>query len=165
MNFSKVAQHSKFPVKCNWNWNDLVLLWCKILLLLLQKSCLFLLVLKEPQHFTWFLFYRSRKNLQHLANFAKNICHDLGKRNQKSKNFIHQKTKTASTGDWSCLRLLLGFISCSLEEKSLILVFMTKTCETHISHWFHFPPYSRYGKQNLLKSVRVFTPSLPSELA
>ena len=166
MIFSKVAKHSNFAVKCNWNWNDLVLLWCKTLLLLLRKSCLFLLVLKEPQQFSWFLFIRSWKNLQYLANFAKKICYDRGYRNQKCKTFIHKKTKTPSTGDCSCLRLLLTFISCSLEEKSLILVFMTKTCETHISHWFHFPPYSRHGKQNLLlKSIRVFTPCLPSELA
>ena len=165
MNFSKVAKHSKLPVKCNWKWNDLVILWCRTFLLLLRKSCFFELVLKEPQHFSWFLFLRYWKNLQHLANFAKNNCHDRGKRNQKSRNFIHKKTKTPSTGDWSCRSLLLRFFSCSLEEKSLILVFMTKTCETHISHWFHFAPYSRYGKQNLLKSVRVFTPCLPSELA
>ena len=111
-------------------------------------------------------FARSWKNLQYLANFAKNNPHDGGKRNQKSKKFLHKKTKTPSLADWGCLRLLFRFISCSLEEKTLILVFMTKAGKNHISHWLHFAPYLRYGKPNvLLKSISVFTPCLPSELS
>ena len=110
-------------------------------------------------------FARSWKNLQYLANFAKNNCHDGGKRNQKSKKFLHKEIKTPSTVDWSSLRPLFRFVSCSLEEKSLILFFMTKTCKNHISRWLHFGPYLRYGKQNLLlKSISVFTPCLPSDL-
>ena len=109
---------------------------------------------------------RSWKDVQYLAKFAKINCHDDGKKNQNSNKFLHKKTQTPTTGDWSCRRLLFRFISCSLEEKSLILVFVTKTCKNHISHWLQFASYLRYGKQNLLlKSIPVFTPCLPSGLA
>ena len=126
---------------------------------------LFACLERTPTLFLHF-FPRSWKDVQYLAKFAKINCHDDGKKNQKSKKFLHKKTKTPSTGDWSCLRLLLlRFLSCSLEEKSPILVFITKTCKNDISHWFHFAPNLRHGKQNLLlKSLCVFTSCLPSEL-
>ena len=73
--------------------------------------------LEKPQQFSSIFIARCRKNWQCLANFAKKNCHDLGKRKQKSKKFLHKKTKTPSFGDWSCLRLLFRFISCSLEKK------------------------------------------------
>ena len=125
----------------------------------------FCLSWKNPNTFLAF-FSTILKRRAIPCEVCKINCHDDGTKNQKSKKFLHKKTKTPSTGDWSCLRLLLlRFLSCSLEEKSPILVFITKTCKNDISHWFPFAPNLRHGKQNLLlKSFCVFTPCLPSEL-
>ena len=87
----------------------------------------------NPNKFLAF-FPRSWKDVRYLAKFAKINCHDDGKKNQNSKKFLHKKTKTSTTGEWSCLHVLFRFISCSLEERSPILVFVTKSLQKwHLS--------------------------------
>ena len=74
---------------------DLVLLWCKLLVLSPKFWIVLVFLPRSPKIFLDFL-PRSWKILQILANLAKNNCQDLGKKCQKSK-FLGKKTKTPSS--------------------------------------------------------------------
>ena len=62
------------------------------------------------------LFACSWKVLQNLAYRAENNCQDLGKKPQKSKNFLDKKTKTPSTVYWKVF-----LISVLLNARTLLL--------------------------------------------
>ena len=89
---------------------DLVLLWSKTFSFLLPRTWIVLVFLtRSPKNFLDF-FPRSWKVLQNLVNLAENNCQDLGKKTQKSKNFLGKKSMLF-LGSLAKILDILGFLT------------------------------------------------------